>query len=58
MSKSVKTSLRLYFVRLKALISRLRLGFQDIQVLPDINGRPQSEKYSLIYSIQLSALTS
>ncbi|KAG1963864.1 solute carrier family [Pimephales promelas] len=43
---------------LKALIGRLRLGFQDIQVLPDINGKPQSEKYSLIYSIQLSALTS
>ncbi|XP_077049478.1 solute carrier family 12 member 3 [Siphateles boraxobius] len=28
---------------LKALISRFRLGFQDIQVLPDINGKPQSE---------------
>ncbi|XP_052438960.1 solute carrier family 12 member 3 [Carassius gibelio] len=28
---------------LKALISRFRLGFQDIQVLPDINAKPQSE---------------
>uniref|UniRef100_A0A8C1XUK4 Solute carrier family 12 member 3 n=1 Tax=Cyprinus carpio TaxID=7962 RepID=A0A8C1XUK4_CYPCA len=28
---------------LKALISRFRLGFQDVQVLPDINGKPQSE---------------
>ncbi|XP_050991390.1 solute carrier family 12 member 3 [Labeo rohita] len=28
---------------LKALISRFRLGFHDIQVLPDINGKPQSE---------------
>ncbi|KAK7152036.1 hypothetical protein R3I94_008390 [Phoxinus phoxinus] len=28
---------------LKALIGRFRLGFQDIQVLPDINGKPQSE---------------
>ncbi|KAK9958911.1 hypothetical protein ABG768_011009 [Culter alburnus] len=28
---------------LKTLIGRLRLGFQDIQVLPDINGKPQSE---------------
>ncbi|XP_073706976.1 solute carrier family 12 member 3 [Garra rufa] len=28
---------------LKALISRFRLGFQDIQVLPDISGKPQSE---------------
>ncbi|KAI7802364.1 solute carrier family 12 member 3 [Triplophysa rosa] len=28
---------------LKGLISRFRLGFQDIQVLPDINGKPQSE---------------
>nr|XP_055030174.1 solute carrier family 12 member 3 [Misgurnus anguillicaudatus] len=28
---------------LKGLIGRFRLGFQDIQVLPDINGKPQSE---------------
>uniref|UniRef100_A0A673JLR8 Solute carrier family 12 member 3 n=1 Tax=Sinocyclocheilus rhinocerous TaxID=307959 RepID=A0A673JLR8_9TELE len=28
---------------LKALISRFRLGFQDIQVLPDLNGKPQSD---------------
>ncbi|XP_056334409.1 solute carrier family 12 member 3 [Danio aesculapii] len=28
---------------LKGLISRFRLGFKDIQVLPDINGAPQSE---------------
>ncbi|XP_051953113.1 solute carrier family 12 member 3-like [Xyrauchen texanus] len=28
---------------LKALIARFRLGFQDIQVLPDINEKPQSE---------------
>ncbi|XP_016125715.1 solute carrier family 12 member 3-like [Sinocyclocheilus grahami] len=30
-------------VKLKALISRFRLGFQDIQVLPDLNGKPQSD---------------
>uniref|UniRef100_A0A8C2JUY1 Solute carrier family 12 member 3 n=1 Tax=Cyprinus carpio TaxID=7962 RepID=A0A8C2JUY1_CYPCA len=36
---------------LKALISRFRLGFQDVQVLPDINGKPQSEQYSFIHSI-------
>uniref|UniRef100_A0A671M7G5 Solute carrier family 12 member 3 n=1 Tax=Sinocyclocheilus anshuiensis TaxID=1608454 RepID=A0A671M7G5_9TELE len=31
---------------LKALISRFRLGFQDIQVLPDLNGKPQSDQYT------------
>uniref|UniRef100_A0A8C1H1A1 Solute carrier family 12 member 3 n=1 Tax=Cyprinus carpio TaxID=7962 RepID=A0A8C1H1A1_CYPCA len=36
-------SLHLSIYRLKALISRFRLGFQDVQVLPDINGKPQSE---------------
>ncbi|TRY66619.1 hypothetical protein DNTS_034056 [Danionella cerebrum] len=28
---------------LKSLITRFRLGFTDIQVLPDINGKPQPE---------------
>lgn len=38
------------FSRLTALISKFRLGFHEIHVLPDINEKPQPEKYFCLLS--------
>ncbi len=36
--------------RVLALIKKFRLGFHDVEVLPDIHRSPQPEKYSHINS--------